>query len=421
MKTFSEFRLITEAFSELSKDEFMDLVNNPGETLVHFSNSNIFPPTPGSRGGMTGYNAELVGSKLGRSTTKPKNALFFWFLKDIQIPTIPSEKMAVSGLFTQRPYLYLVDLPTNTASILKVSSYTEKQFTRDIQRLKTAGYNLLQSDLPLNLKNTLLDTLEFGSLDQFNLVSPQNQIPKFSNILSEIWPQFSKEQETITLGRTKVNRLPTDLVKQSVFILLAVKNNPQLESSLVYKGSQSFSDLDFVKQYGSVELLQQGKSLGTLAEVLDGKQLDIPATLKKLATSATKTQANTITPADYIAAMNTFIEAYAKKSGIHFNLNHPAWKLWLTILFFSLDPTTSWTQLWKLLDYSVIIDDDPETQIVPGLEKMMVANLGGGESGIERILTRIDNEGVQVVVIDPTALRNIRRFTLSELQSQESE
>jgi len=415
------FNNLSEAIQQLVKDDLDQIIKSPGETLVHFSNSEEFPPTSKSRGTMTAYNGEFAGSKIGKSITKAKDALFFWFLKDIYIPQTNTKKIAISGLFSNRTYLYLADLPTNQSEILRVSRYQESQFVRDITNLKNKGYDILETNLPLEIKDNLLDILEFGDNDQLRFERPQNKSPNFNDLMSSLFPEFGQ----VTLGGPKVTQLPSavNTTKQAILILLAAKQNPDIQKQLVFQNNTPFSG-NFIERYSEVKLKGGGIDEVKLSELLSGFQLDIPKTLKnlaKLSTTKRTSEGTKVSPEDYIKAMNAFLVHYNKKIGGQFDIDNPAWKLWLTVLFFSFDQNESWVSLWKELGYSVIIDDDPNTQIVPGLEKMVVNKLSQYGSEAERMLTRMDNEGTQIVVLDPKVLTNIRRFNLSELQPPEDD
>lgn len=418
MKNFLNFRLLNESFSAISKDQFLTLIKNPGNTLIHFSNSEKFPFETNQRGFVSAFNADVVGSKLGISVLKPKDAIFFWFLNKVKFLN------QAGPLWQKRSYAYLADCPEGTKTF-RVSRYTEAEFEKDIQTLKSKGYDFLTSKLQLDLKTDILQQLEFGSLD----ISLPKNIASFYDKLIALWStkgwNFNEYLENSKLGPIKIAKLPEESARKRIWLSIAKHLDLIKDVDLIKDNNIKPIKPEWVIKYSSFPVtLPNGDRISKLSEILLDDSTDVEKTVNSLNINVdvSKLISNfKLTPDKYIEAMNEFIHRYYsiyRKGESPLDVNHPAWKLWLTILFFSTDKKESWKNIWLTLGYNTIIDDDPRTQITPGLEQMMIANIG---KGIERQLIRLDNEHCEVLVLDPTVLKNIRRITLSELQSQESE
>jgi len=429
MISFQQFKtFLVETITNIDKTELSDLLKNPGKTLIHFSNSDVFPPQSNLRGFASAFNNEVVGSKFGISVLKPKDALFFWFLKDL------AHLRNTGSLWQRRQYAYLIDCPEGS-SVFRVSTYNEKSYEKDILTLKNKGFNFLTSKLALDLQGDILDHLEFGKLD----ISLPKNIPTFSDRLGALWKShieitnkrknleltFTDYLENSKLGPAKIRTLP-DQIKKLIWICISKYLNLIRDEQIIKKLGSPVSSLSTDKslqtKYGPLPIvLPDGTKISSLASILldTDQKIDPEMTIEALTANLDFSEIDTptrITPDMYIEAMNKFIHNYYsiyRKGEKPLDIDHPAWKLWLTIIFFSIDKKESWKNIWLSLGYNTIIDDDPRTQITPGLEKMMIANT---ERGIDRQLVRLDNEMSEILILDPKVIKNVRKIDLSDLK-----
>ena len=390
---YQNFKLLLEDFVAVSKDTLKAVFKQPGNTLAHFSDSETFPPSRTT--GHTAYNAEMAGSQIGRSVSKMRNALFFWYLRDLEL--VDNNKLKISGLFKKRKYIYLTHL-LSTAKVVRVSTYSKENLEKDLRTLKEAGYSVITTNRPVKGFNEFEFTdpksnLEFSS--KLNLSDVLRAIlgeAKFNELTDTVIPNDSR--------KIRIRLIP-ETIRQQLYLLLT----KEVQKYIVYSDQAlSKDEVTYFNKFPEIKTTQKVNVNATLHNILNHITLD-PKTLVK----------PTYKPEYYISLVKDKIKTLRGYENI--DLDIPAFTLWLTILFFSLSRDNSWLSLWDVLGYQVFIDDDLfdanknkiDFKVIPGFELQEVG------TGLEPVPTRIDNEGTQVIVFDTKALAKVVRINVNDI------
>lgn len=401
MKTF--FNFIQENLTTtLTKEEVGELLvdGKLDPYLIHFSESDTFPPQ--ERRGSSAYT-NMDGGSVGASVYLPKVGLFLWRVREFKDKLIKIFKnelttAGVSGLFSKRKFCYFAKI-SSSAEVLTFSKYTQTDLERDLKKL---NFNFLWSKT--NFSENFLEAFEFSHPE---LINP-------SDIRSSLsLPQMLKG----LLGDTEFNELyeshvPGDPRKIrlrilppatgfSIIVQKAVQKKLISPESIVYlENKTSKVDSSFLSAYDFV----------TTPLIID-----IKATTEKIRATIDPEIFQTdhlfkITPEQYIEAFTSFVKKHSKLN--QEIKDHPALKIWLTVLFFSAANGSSWKALWnEILGYDVLVDDDETLKVIPGIEKVVIAR---PQIGVEKtMLSRLDNEGTQVIILDNSIFTDIIRVKIN--------
>lgn len=406
MLKFTEY--LIESAKEISQSDFREQIEKGqlDNRFVHFSDSEIFPPT--QRSGNSAY-LNPNGGGVGASVSLPRVGLFLWKLSDIKSKILKMLKgdlnAGISGLFTQRKYLYLAEINASASRVLRFSEYTQARLEKDVEKLKKAGLSFIFTDK--DMRPNVLMNFEFGS--QKSALKPA-VLMTLPTLLSTLYQKVGKNYETDISEayvpndprKIRFRVLPAD-IQGPIAILLAIRDGIIDQKDVVYQTTPIRPVLKgFIEKYG----LTAPASEIDVRQTLDQLQKTAPGDIGPSA------QMHTLTPDEYIDAFAKFI---GEVPGLQVS-KHPALRIWLTVLFFASANEMSWKQIWQSMDYDVLIDDDETLKVIPGIEKTVRP---GSVHGVEETtFSRLDNEGSQIIVLDNSVLRDPIRVLLEGIYDE---